>query len=161
MSNVCLPYPDLAFLSLIYQRKGRICVESGDQFASFLCRCCFFSLSFKSVSIFCINENIFLLNLSDNFSFINQVFLLVLPMVGERDNWISVELVLINMSTIYRLLTQLWSVSISIEISSQLFYLFLENTRESSVKYYFVGKLFVYNARLKCFVVQFISGVYR
>lgn len=42
----------------------------------------------------------FLLNASDNILFINKIFLLVLPVVDERDNWISEELVQINTNII-------------------------------------------------------------
>lgn len=55
-------------------------------------------------------------------------------MADERENWISEELVLVNMNIIPCLFTQLWSANISIDISSWLFHPFLENIREFSVK---------------------------
>lgn len=85
----------------------------------------------------------FLLNLPDKVLLINKIFPLVPPMVDERENWISEELILVKMDIIPHLLTDLWSANISIDISSWLFHPFLENIRES-VKCQFVGKLFVY-----------------
>lgn len=64
-------------------------------------------------------------------------------MVDERENWISEELILVEMDIIPRLLTDLWFANISIDISSWLFHPFLENIRKS-VKCQFVGKLFFY-----------------
>lgn len=63
----------------------------------FLCGCCF-AQTFKSVSIFQRHENIVLPNFPDNILFVYKIFLLVLPVVDERDNWIAAELVLLNMN---------------------------------------------------------------
>lgn len=49
----------------------------------------------------------FLLNLPDKVLLINKIFPLVPPMVDERENWISEELILVKMDIIPRLLTDL------------------------------------------------------